>query len=83
MWRATCIFPATTRTNIIYRFGADGKLVTLVDDWEQLMLIAPTNIAFGGTDMKTLLIANLCGWNLASARMETAGLPVKYPLFMM
>jgi len=29
--------------------------------------------------MKTLLIANLCGWNLISARVETAGLPVKYP----
>lgn len=65
--------------NIIYRFGTDRKLATLVDDWEQLMLVAPTNIAFGGADMKTLLIANLCGWNLASALVEVAGLSVKYP----
>ncbi|MBI1281550.1 MAG: gluconolaconase [Anaerolineaceae bacterium] len=65
--------------NIIFRFGTDGKLVTLYDDWEQLMLVAPTNIAFGGADMKTLVIANLCGWNLVTAPMEVAGLPVKYP----
>ena len=65
--------------NIIFRFGTDGKLVTLYDDWEQLMLVAPTNIAFGGADLKTLLIANLCGWNLVTAPMEIAGLPVKYP----
>ena len=43
--------------NIIYRLSKDGTLTTLYDDWEQLMLIAPTNIAFGGSDMKTLIIA--------------------------
>jgi gluconolactonase len=65
--------------NIIYRYDPDGTLTVLYDDWEQLMLIAPTNIAFGGADMKTLLIANLCGWNLVTARTEIAGLRVKYP----
>src|SRR6185503_5989105 len=50
--------------NHITRFGTDGTLKILYDDWEQLILVAPTNIAFGGADMKTLLIANLCGWNL-------------------
>ena len=64
--------------NIIYKY-TNGKLITLYDDWEQLMLIAPTNIAFGGADMKTLLIASLCGWNLVTAPMEIAGLPVQYP----
>lgn len=64
--------------NIIYRYSG-GKLTVLYDDWEQLLLIAPTNIAFGGADMKTLFIANLCGWNIVSAAMDIAGLPVKYP----
>jgi gluconolactonase len=64
--------------NIIYRYK-DNKLVTLYDDWEQLILVAPTNIAFGGKDMKTLLIASLCGWNLVTAPMEVTGIPVKYP----
>jgi gluconolactonase len=65
--------------NIIYCYDRAGKLTVLYDDWEQLMLVAPTNIAFGGADMKTLLIANLCGWNLVTAPMAIAGLPVKYP----
>jgi gluconolactonase len=64
--------------NVIYKFR-DGKLSILYDDWEQLILVAPTNIAFGGDGLKTLLIANLCGWNLATAPMEVAGLPVQYP----
>jgi gluconolactonase len=64
--------------NIIYKFKS-GRLTMLYDDWEQLVLVAPTNIAFGGMDMKTLLIASLCGWSLATAQMDVAGLPVKYP----
>lgn len=67
--------------NIIYRYSTSGQLTVLYDDWEQLILVAPTNIAFGGTDMKTLLIANLCGWNLVRAPMTIAGLPVHYPTF--
>lgn len=63
----------------IYRYGHDGKLTILYDDWERLILNAPTNIAFGGPDLKTLLIASLCGWNLVTAPMPIAGLPVKYP----
>jgi gluconolactonase len=65
--------------NHITRFGMDGTLKILYDDWEQVILVAPTNIAFGGADMKTLLIANLCGWNLVTAPMDAAGLRVKYP----
>ena len=64
--------------NIIYRWQA-GTLTTLYDDWEQLILIAPTNIAFGGADMKTLLIACLCGTSLATAPVSVAGLPLHYP----
>lgn len=65
--------------NVIYRYTPAGKLEILYDDWEQLILIAPTNIAFGGADLKTLLIASLGGWNIITAPMETAGLPVQYP----
>ena len=64
--------------NIIYTY-CDETLTTLYDDWEQLVLVAPTNIAFGGADMKTLLIANLCGWSLATAQLDVPGLPVQYP----
>lgn len=65
--------------NIVYRLTARGDLITLYDDWEQLMLVAPTNIAFGGADMKTLIIAAICGWAVHTAPMPVAGLPVRYP----
>lgn len=65
--------------NIIYRFTTAGRLETLVDDWEQLILVAPTNIAFGGPDMKTLIIASLCGWAVHTAPMPVPGLRLCYP----
>jgi gluconolactonase len=65
--------------NIVYRFTRAGELITLYDDWEQLKLIAPTNIAFGGADMSTLIIASLCGWAIHTAPMPVPGLRVRYP----
>lgn len=65
--------------NIIYRLTAGGELLTLYDDWEQLMLVAPTNIAFAGPDLKTLIIASICGWSVHAAPVPVAGLPVRYP----
>jgi gluconolactonase len=65
--------------NIVYRFSSDGELAVIVDDWEQLKLLAPTNVAFAGADLKTLVIANLFGRNLVTASVEFAGLPLRYP----
>lgn len=65
--------------NIIYRLTKAGELVTLYDDWEQLTLVAPTNIAFGGADMKTLIIANLCGWTVNISPVAVPGLKLRYP----
>ena len=65
--------------NIIYRCGPDGELVKLYDDWQQLQLLAPTNVAFGGPDLSTLLIAGLCGWSIHTAPMAVPGLAVRYP----
>ncbi len=65
--------------NIIYRYTTGGELIVLYDDWEQLKLVAPTNIAFGGPDLGTLIIASLCGWSIHTAPMPVQGLPVRYP----
>ena len=65
--------------NIIYRLTTAGELQTLIDDWEQLMLVAPTNIAFGGPDMKTLIIASICGWAVHTAPMPVPGQRLHYP----
>jgi len=73
------LYIALFNPNILYRYTTGGKLETLYDDWQQLNLLAPTNVAFGGPDMKTLIIASLCGWSVHTARLDIAGLPVRYP----
>jgi gluconolactonase len=73
------LYIALFNPNILYRFTTGGILETLYDDWQQLDLLAPTNIAFGGADMKTLIIASLCGWSVHTAPVEVPGLPVRYP----
>jgi gluconolactonase len=73
------LYIAMYNPNIIYRLSAKGELETLYDDWQQLNLLSPTNVAFGGPDMKTLIIASLCGWAVHTARVEVPGLPVRYP----
>jgi len=65
--------------NIIYRLSPAGDLITLYDDWEQAMLVAPTNIAFGGSEMRDLIIASVCGWSVHTAKVEVPGLPLRYP----
>ncbi len=73
------LYIAMYNPNIIYRHTAKGELVTLYDDWEQLNLVAPTNIAFGGPGLSTLIIASLCGWAVNTAPMAVPGLPLRYP----
>ena len=65
--------------NLIQRLAPDGALVTLIDDWQQLQLVAPTNIAFGGQGRRTLVIASLCGWSVHTAAMPVPGLRLRYP----
>lgn len=73
------LYVALFNPNIIYQFTTDGELIKLYDDWRQLDLLAPTNVAFGGPDMKTLIIASLCGWSVNTAQVDVPGLPVRYP----
>ena len=73
------LYIAMYTPNVLYRYRPGGKLVTLYDDWQQLRLIAPTNVAFGGRDLSTLLVASLCGWSIHTAPMTVPGLPLRYP----
>jgi gluconolactonase len=65
--------------NLIQVLSRDGGLRTLVDDWQQLQLVAPTNIAFGGPERRTLVIASLCGWSIHTATVPVPGLRLRYP----
>jgi gluconolactonase len=66
--------------NVVYRYSSIGDLSVMYDDWEQLKLLAPTNIAFAGPELKKLVIANLCGRHLAIAPMVVPGLSLRYPM---
>lgn len=65
--------------NLIQRMDPDGELTTLYDDWEQLTLKSPTNTAFAGPDLQTLVIANVSWLHLVRAPVEVPGLPLRYP----
>jgi gluconolactonase len=73
------LYIAMYTPNVLYRYTPGGGLVTLYDDWQQLKLIAPTNIAFGGRDLSTLLVASLCGWSIHTAPVTVPGLKLRYP----
>lgn len=65
--------------SMIYKYTTDNELIILYDDWQQLNLLAPTNLAFGGPDMKTMFISSLCGWSIHASEIDIPGLPVRYP----
>lgn len=73
------LYIAMYTPSIIYRYSDRGELTKLYDDWQQLQLFAPTNVAFGGSDMMTLLIASLGGLSVHTARTEVPGLQLRYP----
>jgi gluconolactonase len=65
--------------DVIYRLTPDGVIDVLAEDWEGVTFATPTNIAFGGPDLKTLFVASLSRWHLTKGPMPIAGLPLRYP----
>lgn len=63
----------------IYRLTPQGDLTPLVEDWRSVILSSPTNIAFCGRDLSTLVVASLSRWHLAKAEMPIPGSPLFYP----
>jgi gluconolactonase len=58
----------------------DGRgLTTLVDDWSGLVLCAPTNIAFFGTELSRLISANMGYRNLVEIHGGIRGAALNYP----
>ncbi len=60
----------------IYRVSPDGQAELFAYDPEGTILARPTNVAFGGVDRKTMLIANLGRWHISEIRVDVAGLPL-------
>lgn len=63
----------------IYRLTPNGDLALLADDPRRTTLSSPTNIAFCGRDLSTLVVASLGRWHLCKAQIGVSGHPVRYP----
>jgi sugar lactone lactonase YvrE len=62
--------------NRIYKVGRDRKASVLIEDWEAHTLSNPTNIAFGGPDLKDLFTSNLGRWHVTKIDLRAKGIPL-------
>ncbi len=63
----------------ILRITPDGQLEVVASDWERVVLAAPTNVAFCGPQLDTLVVASLGRWHLSTTRVAIPGQPCNYP----
>lgn len=66
------LFVTCYATDCIYRVRPEGAVELYAFDPEGTVMARPTNVAFGGPDRKTMLVANLGRWHITS-------LPSQYP----
>lgn len=65
--------------DIIYRLSVDHKLTVLAHDPHRVTLAAPTNVAFAGPALTTLVVSSLGRWHLTRMELEEPGAPLNYP----
>lgn len=63
-------------SDCIYRVTPDGHAELFAYDPEGTILARPTNVAFGGADRKTMLVANLGRWHISAISVDVAGQPL-------
>ena len=73
------LYVACYRPDRIYRLTTSGKLDVLAEDYEGTIIACPTNIAFCGRKLDTLLSANLGRWHVMRYEVGATGLPLHYP----
>jgi gluconolactonase len=73
------LYIACYRPDCIYTLDLDGQLEVFAEDYQGTEIGAPTNVAFGGNDLKTLFIASLARWHVGAMDVNIAGLPLHYP----
>ncbi len=73
------LYVACYTPDIIHRLAPDGMLDVVAEDWQSVVLSSPTNLAFAGPDLRTLVAASLGRWHLSKAEVRVAGMPLHYP----
>jgi gluconolactonase len=67
------------RPDRIYRRSPAGELAVYLDDYSGEFMTTPTNLAFGGEDLRTLYLAALGGWSVNAVDTEVPGHPLPRP----
>lgn len=67
------------RPDRIYYLSPDGELEILVEDYQGTVLAAPTNVAFVGAEMTTVVSANLGRWHLTILETNLRGVKPHAP----
>lgn len=73
------LYVSCYRPDRIYRVPAGGAPELLVDDPSGIGLCAPTNIAFHGSRLQRLAVANLGSLHVSSAELDATGHPIPRP----
>ena len=74
------IYIACYAPNKVFRYTVSGELELVAEDWQSVVLSAPTNIAFGDRDMKYAIFGSLGRWHLSMIEMPVAGARLRYPV---
>lgn len=70
---------ACYRPDVIYRWHPASGVTVLAADPRGTVIAAPTNVAFTGPGLETLVVPNLGRWHLTRGRFGLAGVPLNYP----
>jgi gluconolactonase len=70
---------ACYRPDIIYHWHPESGLRVLAADPRGTVIAAPTNVAFTGPGLETLVVPNLGRWHLSRGKLGVAGVPLSYP----
>jgi gluconolactonase len=71
---------ACYRPDIIYRWREDLGVQVLAHDPEGVAIAAPTNVAFTGPDLATMVVPNIGRWHLTRLRLDgLVGTPLFFP----
>jgi gluconolactonase len=73
------LYIACYRPDRVYRLGASDELEVVADDPLGLKLNAPTNVAFIGSTLDRLAIANVGEWHILVGDIGARGAPLFYP----
>ncbi|MDE2819150.1 MAG: SMP-30/gluconolactonase/LRE family protein [Chloroflexota bacterium] len=73
------LYIACYAPNKVFRLSAAGALELAAEDWQSVVLSAPTNIAFGGPDLNYAIFGSLGRWHLSMIEMPVPGARLRYP----